>query len=179
MINDPNPAKTADGDSAAAAQFDQDRPSKSQRKRDMLALQEIGSDLVKLSTDQVSKLDLPEKLREAVLEAQRITSHEGKRRQLQLVGKLMRQVDPAPIEKQLAAIRGESRGAVVLMHRCERWRDRLIEDDAALVDLLMDRGYVECFEVLHKLQRPAIKKRLEAGETLTGARVNTGDTAVL
>ena len=55
----------------------------------------------------------------------------------------------------------------------------VIEDEDALVDLLMDRGYVECVEVLHKLQRPAIKKRLEAGESLTGARVNTGDTGVL
>jgi ribosome-associated protein len=157
MINDPNPAKTADGDSAAAAQFDQDRPSKSQRKRDMLALQEIGSDLVKLSTDQVSKLDLPEKLREAVLEAQRITSHEGKRRQLQLVGKLMRQVDPAPIEEQLAAIRGESRGAVVLMHRCERWRDRLIEDDAALTEFLAEHA-VDDVQPLRAMIRAARKE---------------------
>ncbi len=138
--------------------FDDDRPSKSQRKRDMQALQDLGNALVKLGSEQVKKLDLPDVLREAVLEAQRITSHEGKRRQLQYVGKLMRQVDSGSIVAQLAAINGESKAAVALMHRCERWRDRLIDDDAALTDFLAEHA-IDDVQSLRAMIRAARKER--------------------
>lgn len=121
----------------------EERPSKTQRKREMAALQDLGVELVRLNSDQLARIDLPENLREAVVAARRITDHEGRRRQLQYVGRLMRGVDPAPIERALAAIRGDAGTAVELMHRCERWRDRLIDDDAALTELLNERPDID------------------------------------
>lgn len=113
-----------------------ERPSKTQRKKEMAALQDLGVALVKLNADQLARIDLPDDLRAAIAEARRITDHEGRRRQLQYVGRLMRGVDPEPVRQALAATTGSSRAAVELMHRCERWRDRLLADDAALTELI-------------------------------------------
>jgi ribosome-associated protein len=113
-----------------------ERPSKSQRKREMTALQVLGVALVNLGPDQLKRIDLPDDLREAIVAARRISAHEGRRRQIQYVGRLMRGVDPEPIQRALADLTGGSRESIELMHRCERWRDRLIDDDAALTELL-------------------------------------------
>ncbi|HXF47329.1 MAG TPA: ribosome biogenesis factor YjgA [Burkholderiaceae bacterium] len=123
-------------ESAATARADDARPSKSQRKREMDALQALGVQLLRLNAAQLARLDLPESLREALAAAHRITSHEGRRRQLQYIGRLMRTIDPAPLQQALAAATGASRAAVALMHRCERLRDRLLEDDAALTEFI-------------------------------------------
>ncbi len=123
-------------DPAADASAPEERPSKSQRKREMAALQDLGVELVHLNPAQLARIDLPEALQEAIVEARRITDHEGRRRQLQYVGRLMRGVDAEPIARALAHVSGESRATVERMHRCERWRDRLLDDDAALTELL-------------------------------------------
>jgi ribosome-associated protein len=115
-----------------------ERPSKSQRKRDMTALQALGESLLRLSAAELARIDLPEPLREAVAEMARISSHEGRRRQLQYIGKLMRQVDPEPLRAAIDDATGESKQAVALMHRCERMRDALLADDAALDAVLAD-----------------------------------------
>ncbi|MDA8416102.1 MAG: DUF615 domain-containing protein [Betaproteobacteria bacterium] len=78
-----------------------DPPSKSQRKRDMTALQNLGESLLGLNRHQLDQLDLPESLYDAIQEAKSITAHGARRRQLQFIGKLMRQVDPAPIQSFL------------------------------------------------------------------------------
>lgn len=109
-----------------------DRPSKSQRKRDMTALQKLGEELVAASRDRLARVDMPDALRSAIHDAQRITSHEGRRRQLQYIGKLMRDVETGPIEAAIAVWRGESGAATAQLHALERWRNRLIDDDAAL-----------------------------------------------
>lgn len=109
-------------------------PSKSQRKRESTALQDIGAELVKLPAERVRNLDLPESLRAAVLEAQRISSHGALRRQMQLIGKLMRSVEAEPITEQLAALRGDSERAKAHFHALEHWRERLLTDDAAVTD---------------------------------------------
>jgi ribosome-associated protein len=114
------------------------RPSKSQRKRDMHAVQKLGETLVALDAGRLGRIDLPEALRTAIAEAKRITAHEGRRRQLQYIGKLMRQVEPEQIQRQLDAVTGDSRAAVALMHRCERLRDALIADDDALTQLVAE-----------------------------------------
>ena len=72
-----------------------DKPSKTRRKKDVQALQALGASLVELSAAQIAEIEMPEQLREAVLEAKRITKHEGRRRQVQYIGRLMREVDPA------------------------------------------------------------------------------------
>ncbi len=113
---------------------DADRPSKTRRKKDMHALQSLGESLVELSAAQLAQVEMPEDLRDAVLEAKRITGHEAKRRQMQYIGRLMRDVDPAPIRAKLDEWRGQSREATAQLHSVERWRDRLIEDDGALTD---------------------------------------------
>ena len=107
------------------------KPSKTRRKKDMHALQDLGEALVGFSSEQLASLDIPEGLREAALEAKRITKHEARRRQMQYIGRLMRDVDTAPIRDKLDEIQGRSHTATAALHRAERWRDRLLEDEAA------------------------------------------------
>jgi len=109
-----------------------DRPSKSQLKRDSTALQDLGRELGELSRERLGELDLPEKLREALLAYQVITAHEGKRRQFQYIGKLMREVDPQPLREALERFSGASKAEVNDMHLAERWRERLLGEDAAV-----------------------------------------------
>ena len=101
----------------------------------MHELQALGVKLVELSADQLAQVDMPEDLRDAVMEARRIKSHEGKRRQLQYIGRLMRDVDPAPIRQRIDAFEGRSREHAAQEHDVARWRDRLLEDEAALSEL--------------------------------------------
>jgi ribosome-associated protein len=128
-MNAQPPLDTDDGPSGLP-----DAPSKSQRKRDMHALQTLGTALTRLSREQLDRLDLPEELRAAIDFSHRVTSHEGRRRHLQYLGKLMRSVDAEAIRDGLARVTGESRAAVAQMHAAERWRERLLADDAALTE---------------------------------------------
>ncbi|MEW6679097.1 MAG: ribosome biogenesis factor YjgA [Pseudomonadota bacterium] len=113
-----------------------DGPSKSQRKRDAEALQALGKALVELSKERLNTLALPDVLRAEILEAKRITSHGAIRRQMQLIGKIMRDVDAEAIAEQLAVVRGESAAAKAAFHALEQWRERLIRDDQAVTDWL-------------------------------------------
>lgn len=109
------------------------RPSKSQRKRDMTALQKLGEILVKLSPSDLAKIPLDNQLAEAIAAAQTITNHEGKRRQLQYIGRLMREVDPAPIQEAIDKIQSKHQFAQAQFHQLEHWREKLInEGDTAL-----------------------------------------------
>jgi ribosome-associated protein len=112
-----------------------DRPSKSQRKRDAHVLQDIGTQLVALSAEQIKRIDMPENLRIAITEAQRTRSHEGLRRQMQYVGKVMRGIDTAPLTEALDAIHGRSARAVAREQMLERMRERLIADEQVLGDI--------------------------------------------
>lgn len=111
-----------------------ERISKSQHKRDMTALQDLGASLLELPQAKVDALPLSEKLAAALRDARRISSHEARRRQLQYIGKLMREEDPAPIRAVLAAAAGQSAAARARQKRLEQWRERLIGDDAALTE---------------------------------------------
>lgn len=107
-------------------------PSKTARKKQAHALQDLGLALAKLPDEQRHALDMPEDLREAIESYRKTRSHEGRRRQLQFVGKLLRRTDAGPL---LAAVErfesGRSADAEHL-HEVERWRDALIADDEAL-----------------------------------------------
>ena len=107
-------------------------PSKTQRKKEMTALQELGEELCRLNADQLAEVPIPDELREAIVEAQRIRQHGGKKRQMQYIGRLMRGVDAAPVREKLASWRGLSTDAKASLHRVERWRDRLLEDETAV-----------------------------------------------
>jgi ribosome-associated protein len=118
-------------DSAAA-----ERPSKSARKRAAHAAQDLGEALVRLREAQLEALDLPETLKEAVREARRIKSRGGGARQRQYIGKLMRDVDPAPIRAALTARSAEDARETERFKRVESWRERLIGEGApALAEL--------------------------------------------
>lgn len=108
-----------------------ERPSKTRRKQDMHALQALGAALVELGAAQLAAIEMPEALRDAVLDAKRLSGREARRRQLQYIGRLMREVDAAPIRAKLAELQGHSREATAALHRIERWRERLIADDDA------------------------------------------------
>jgi ribosome-associated protein len=107
-------------------------PSKTRRKKDMHALQDLGESLVALDPAKLAELGLPERLVDALALARSITRHEARRRQMQFVGRLMRDVDPEPIRAALERSAGVSRAERVQFAAAERWRDRLLTDaDAA------------------------------------------------
>ena len=113
-------------------------PSKSQRKRDMHELQQLGAALAGLNQERLDALELPETLREAIDAYRRTRSHEGRRRQMQYIGKLMRAADAEPIREAVAAARlGPAREALAL-HRSERWREALLASDDAIGEWLAE-----------------------------------------
>jgi ribosome-associated protein len=136
-------------------------PSKTQRKQAMHELQALGAALVELRQGQLSSLELPEELAEAVVEAQRITSREGRRRQLQYIGRLMRALDPEPIRAGLERIAGHSAEDSARHRRLEQWRTRLLEDDAALTDFALAHPAVD-LQALRTLIRNA-RREQDAG----------------
>ncbi len=112
---------------------DDDFISKTRLKRQMKDLQEVGAELVKLSAEQLAHLDLPENLREAVLACKRFTKHEAIRRQVQYIGRIMRDIDAGPIAERLAAMHAPSRRQTALLHVAERWRTDLLDDPESMV----------------------------------------------
>ncbi len=110
--------------------------SKTKIKKQMHDLQDLGAELVALGKDQLAQLDLPENLRDAIREMHRINKFGAQRRQMQYIGRLMRDVETAPIIAKLNAWKGISQQHVSYMHQLERWRERLLEDEAALTELL-------------------------------------------
>lgn len=147
----------ADPSLAAEAEEAYSGPSKSERKRQMTALQTLGAELVALSPERLKKLDLPETLRDAVRDAQRFTAHEAKRRQLQYIGKLMRGIDCAPIQAALDEIKGVSVSATVRLQRLERLRSRVMADEAVVGEILQQHPAADV-QRLRQLRRNALKE---------------------
>jgi ribosome-associated protein len=103
-------------------------------KRESLEIQKLGEDLLTLRGELFERLGLPDKLIDAVAEAKRITNFEGKRRQMQFIGKLMRKLDPAEVQAIRDALQEQVQGSAqetVNLHLAEQWRDRLIADEDA------------------------------------------------
>jgi len=179
----PNPNRGSCGFQSTEFEQEYDRPSKSQLKREMTALQKLGEELIAESRDRVKRVPMPEDVRDAILECQQIKDHEGRRRQTQFVGKKMRTLEPheiAEIQKTLDSWRGLSKADTAAMHALERHRDRLLKDDAALTLLLSQhpeldvqhtrtlirnarkeqaenkppKAYREIFQLLKQLQKP-------------------------
>ena len=110
--------------------------SKTKLKAEADAAQIIGKKLIDLSKDKLIKLNLPEALFEAVIEAKRLTANGAVRRQLQYIGRLMRDVDSAPITEQLQAWEGKNVQENARFHGMERWRTRLIAEPNVLPEFL-------------------------------------------
>ncbi len=113
-------------------QADPDAPSKTKAKAESHALQDLGRQLCDLPADRLAATEMPDLLREAILTWQKTKSHEGRRRQMQYVGKLMRSADPGPLREAVAAFALGGAQDAWRLHEAERWRERLIADDAAL-----------------------------------------------
>ncbi len=137
-----------------------DGPSKTQRKNEAHALQALGIALVALNRERLAQVDLPESLRDAVLAAQKITAHEGRRRQMQFIGKLMRHIDPAPIQARLDEWNSVSAEQIARMHQIERWRDRLLAEPAALGELATSFPQAD-LQPLRTLIRNTLRERAQ------------------
>lgn len=111
-----------------------DDQSRTDLKRESDELQKLGEDLLTLRADLMARLDLSEKLKDAVVEAKRITNFEGKRRQMQFIGKLMRKLDATVLQDVRLALTEQHSGSAqenLVLHQAETWRDRLIANDDA------------------------------------------------
>ena len=137
-------------------------PSKTKIKKQMHELRDLGKELTELGKDQLAQLDIPENLRDAIREMKNISKFGAQRRQMQYIGKLMRDVDTAPILARLDAWKGKSLHHIAYMHQLERWRDRLMESDAALTELLAAHPGADA-QRLRTLIRNA-QKEMEAGK---------------
>ncbi|WP_319525304.1 ribosome biogenesis factor YjgA [uncultured Desulfosarcina sp.] len=111
--------------------------SRTQLKKEAIALQKIGEKLVQLSDEQLKRMDLPARLIDAIDDIRPMTSHGARRRQMQYIGSLMRDVDIAPIEQALQEIEQGEYQRAREFHRLEDWRDRLVDgDDEAMMEIL-------------------------------------------
>jgi len=117
---------------------DDDFISKTRRKREMTDLQDLGAALVKLSKEQLARIDMPENLREAIEACRPITKHEARRRQHQYIGKIMRNIDAGPIAAQLAEIEAPSKRQTAVFHVAERWRDEIMAEPGAIERLVKE-----------------------------------------
>jgi ribosome-associated protein len=134
--------------------------SKTRRKKEMHELQALGVALVELPESQLAAMQLADELREAVLEAKRIKSHEGKRRQLQYIGRLMRDVDPVPLRAQLDALTGYSAQEAARHRRLEALREKLLADDEALTAYISEHAGAD-LQALRTLIRNARREQKE------------------
>ena len=116
-----------------------ERKSKSQAKREMHALQSLGEQLVELAPNQVKKIEMPQDLLEAVLFAQTLKKNEARRRQLQFIGTLMREVDTEPIRKALDEISHGRSLEAQLFRKLEEWRDGLVDGKDELLEDIMSQ----------------------------------------
>ena len=134
--------------------------SRTKKKQQVEELQKLGAALIALPLVQLDALELPPELRAAVRDAQRITSHGARRRQLQFIGKVMRRIDPEPVRAAMAAIAGSSAVARARQKRLEQWRERLIADDAALTAFAGEHAGTD-LQALRTLIRNARKEIAE------------------
>jgi ribosome-associated protein len=126
-------------DDSAEQDLADERPSKSQLKREMHALQALGVDLIELPKDAFKRMPMPENLADAVREARRITDHEGKRRQVQYVGRVMRTLtedEIAALRTALDTHRGVNKAETARLHWIEQTREQLLAQDDALTAFL-------------------------------------------
>ena len=138
----------------------EDRPSKTELKQESIDLQLLGETLTTLSNDQLDQLDLPELMRDALDELSRVGKHEATRRHMQYIGKLMRDINPAPIRAQLDRWEMGTRANKAAFKASERWRDRLIAEPDALTLFMAEQPTVDC----EKLNELLVRARLQAAK---------------
>ena len=141
---------------------EQEPISKSQRKRDMHALQAIGEKLTGLNNEQLSKIEMSDKLRFAITEMQRITKHEARRRQLQYIGRLMRDEESEGIIDAIAKIENAHLESAKDLHDLEIWRDRLInETKETLTEFIAEHPDADVQHLRHLIRNAQKEKETE------------------
>jgi ribosome-associated protein len=135
------------------------QPSKSQLKRDAHALQQLGTELLEIPEADWFCLQLPEGLIEALREAKRIHSRSARKRQLQYIGKMMRDLDPEPIQQYFEQLRLKTRQQAQIQHELEGWRDRMLAEGDAAVQAFLEQHEGADRQHLRQLVRRARKER--------------------
>ena len=135
---DANPTLDAHTDSGPDVDPFDIRPSKTRLKQKSHALQRLGVELTQLSDDRLDRIDMPEPLRDAIATFRKTKSFEGKRRQLQYVGKLMHNADAAVLREAVAEATLGSAQNTLSLHQAEQWRLALLTEDEAMTRWLHD-----------------------------------------
>jgi ribosome-associated protein len=143
--------------------IDGELPSRNQLKQQMQDLQELGEAVASLPPDRLDTLKIAERLRDAIDELRRTRSFEGKRRQIQYIGKLMKLENPEPLREAVASYRVGSAKDTLALHQAEYWRDQLLADDEALANWVKAYPATDV-QQLRSLVRSARKEKLEPGE---------------
>jgi ribosome-associated protein len=159
----PNANRGAVGFRSDEFEPEYERPSKSELKRLSNELQKLGETLIEAPRDRVKRVPMPDEVKDAILMCQTITNHEGRRRQLQFVGKLMRTLDEEEvtvIQRAIESWKGASKAETASLHALERRRDKLLTDDKALTQLLEEHPQLDV-QHLRTLIRNARKEQAE------------------
>ena len=137
-------------------------PSKSQLKRDAHALQQLGIELLDIPESDWHKLQLPEQLVTALKDAKRMSSRGAHKRQLQLIGKLMRNIEPEPIQQYFEQRRLNARQQARILHQLEDWRDQMITEGDVAIDAYLAEHPKADRQHLRQLVRQAKKEQANA-----------------
>ncbi len=138
-------------------------PSRNELKQQMQDLQELGEAVASLPVDRLDKLKIDERLRDAIDELRRTRSFEGKRRQIQYIGKLMKHENPEPLREAVASYRVGSATDTLALHQAEYWRDQLLAGDDAMANWVKEYPATDV-QQMRSLVRAARKEKLEPGE---------------
>jgi ribosome-associated protein len=158
------PPSPADAPASADAAFHvaEEAPSKSELKRRMHDLQDLGEAVAELPASRLAALKIEDRLRDAIVELGRTRSHEGKRRQLQYIGKLMKFEDADVLREAVSAWRLGSARETLALHEAEAWRDRLVADDDAFEGWIAAHPDTDT-QQMRSLVRSARKEGAEPG----------------
>ena len=159
----PNANRGAVGFNSSEFEEKYERPSKTELKRQSDALQDLGTELVNAPRDRVKRMQMPDDVKDVILETQNIKDHEGRRRALQFVGKKMRSLDEdelAVIRRTIEGWKGASKADTAALHALERRREKLLADEQALTTLLGEHPELDA-QHLRTLIRNARKEQAE------------------
>ena len=139
-------------------EFSPDKKSKTQKKQEMLALQELGEELAQLNAGQLAKIPLSDELREAIFAVQSMSKRGARYRQMQYIGRLMREVDVTHIQEALDLLRNKNNLATAHFHQLEKWRDQLIAGNEETINDILNSFSDLDIQHLRQLVRNAQKE---------------------
>ena len=162
--------KDPDPDPESESEFGAEAPSKSQLKREAEELRSFGRELVRLPVSVLEGLSLPDELFAAIKQAKAIRQNRAIKRQIQYIGKLMRQCDIEQVQKAYHDYKRKVSQHTAEFHAMERWRDRFLENDKTVfADFLEENPEVDR-QYLRQLQRNAVKEQ-EQGKPPVNSRL--------